>query len=145
MRCELKVILLTFVSNVFTKQMPGICSNDSKGNPLECCQNYIFDGKSCKECSPGTYGNNCTKDCPPQFYGRFCREKCSCCPCDKIFGCLKMTNSARWPSISISLAGSLAICFTFGMAIICILRKKTRPKTPGGMCCVNHGWLAELF
>lgn len=32
------------------------------------------------------------------------------------------SDSAHWPSISISLAGSLAICFTFGMAIICILR-----------------------
>lgn len=135
MRYEVKFILLTLISNVFTKQMPGICLNDSQGNPIECCQNYILDGKSCKECSPGTYGNNCTEDCPPKFYGRFCREKCSCSSCDKINGCLKMTNFVHWPTISISLAGSLAICFFFGVGIICILRNR-KPKTPEG-CFVS--------
>ncbi|XP_052706526.1 scavenger receptor class F member 2-like isoform X2 [Crassostrea angulata] len=123
MRYKLKVILLTLIAKVFTKQMPGICSNGSQGNPIQCCRNYILDGKSCKECSPGTFGYNCTEDCPPQFYGRFCREKCSCCPCDKINGCLKMTT------------GSLAICFSFGVAIICILRKR-KPNTPEG-CVVS--------
>lgn len=31
MRYEVKFILLTLISNVFTKQMPGICLNDSQG------------------------------------------------------------------------------------------------------------------
>lgn len=52
----------------------------------------IFIFNLCTECWPGTRGVQCAEDCAPGFFGRLCREECACDPCDRIKGCLDITQ-----------------------------------------------------
>uniref|UniRef100_K1P3W5 Multiple epidermal growth factor-like domains 6 n=1 Tax=Magallana gigas TaxID=29159 RepID=K1P3W5_MAGGI len=63
-----------------------------KKEPLECCPNYQIVGISCQECFAGFQGVNCAEVCAKGFYGRLCRERCSCDPCDKVYGCQNMSS-----------------------------------------------------
>lgn len=86
------ITLLKAITSFCVSQNPGICSNVSNGEPLDCCPNYQLVGTSCEECLAGSRGVDCAEDCPPGFYGRLCREECSCDPCDKVKGCKNMSS-----------------------------------------------------
>ncbi|XP_062568634.1 uncharacterized protein LOC134230800 [Saccostrea cucullata] len=130
-------IFLSCTRDVVSANAAGICSNDSIGEPLQCCQNYRQVGDVCEECWPGTYGWNC-HPCPSGFYGKFCRESCNqCASCDPVKGCATSNNSTaritnnntnqgtRWIAIAISVTGCFGVVFAALMCIYCIHIRKT--------------------
>ncbi|XP_022310083.2 uncharacterized protein LOC111115585 [Crassostrea virginica] len=136
-----KLIIFTLLYGLFKSEQIGICSNSSEGNPLKCCQHYRVVGNSCVECWPGTHGINCNQTCPSGFYGRFCAEVCPCYPCDIVMGCINITTNDSYSQLQMittesisatpqaidiglvtTLSVSLAICFTFSLALFCVFR-----------------------
>ncbi|XP_011445641.3 scavenger receptor class F member 1-like [Magallana gigas] len=139
------------MKSVEASQNPGICSNLSNREPLECCPNYRIVGTSCEECWPGSRGVHCAEDCAPGFYGRLCREECACDPCDKVKGCLDITqeyinnktmeqksSSTRLhlPTILTMSLGCFAICFIVCLTVGCICRFDQTTRTT---YVIQHG------
>ncbi|XP_056006311.1 multiple epidermal growth factor-like domains protein 10 [Ostrea edulis] len=140
MRCTYNLLLLlnglVVISDAQTVNL-GVCSKE--GEPLQCCRNYRPRGDSCEECSPGTFGKNCTEDCPDGFYGRFCIQVCDCSSCDKVSGCQpnstqtdakdidRITETAKQENSYIRgviIASSLRGSLTFIIIVIVIYRKQ---------------------
>ncbi|XP_052706527.1 uncharacterized protein LOC128181982 [Crassostrea angulata] len=138
----LQLTLLEAMTSISVSQNPGICSNVSDGEPLECCPNYRLVGSSCQECFAGSRGVNCAEDCAHGFYGRLCRERCSCDPCNKVYGCqnasigIKYSTTAEqdptryhWLSMLALSSGGFAICFILCLTIVCIFRWNMTTRT----------------
>uniref|UniRef100_A0A8W8IRP2 TNFR-Cys domain-containing protein n=1 Tax=Magallana gigas TaxID=29159 RepID=A0A8W8IRP2_MAGGI len=131
------IIIFLFIIYTST-EMTGVCSNVSDRSLLKCCPNYRLVGSSCEECWSGTIGINCKDNCPPNYYGRLCLEKCGCQPCDRVKGCLNLTdnsspaNSALWITLSV-LASCIVPCFIFCLRIFCILRQRMLTKKPSDL------------
>ncbi|XP_065925229.1 uncharacterized protein [Magallana gigas] len=131
----LHLTLIEAMTSISVSQNPGTCSNVSDGEPLECCPNYRLVGTSCKECFAGSRGVNCAEDCAKGFYGRLCRERCSCDPCDKVYGCQNMSKQDEgptryhWLSMLALSSGGFAICFILCLTIVCIFRWNMTTRT----------------
>uniref|UniRef100_A0A8W8IT25 Uncharacterized protein n=1 Tax=Magallana gigas TaxID=29159 RepID=A0A8W8IT25_MAGGI len=102
------------MNGIVVSQNPGICSNISNGEHLECCPNYRIVRSNCEECLPGSRGVDCAEACAPGFYGRLCRERCSCDPCDKVYGCQNVpkdyTHNRSAVMYSVGVSQSQGIC-----------------------------------
>ncbi|XP_048769999.2 platelet endothelial aggregation receptor 1-like [Ostrea edulis] len=62
-----------------------------------CCDGYIFDpaNATCKRCSPGYFGVNCSTQCPYPLYGHTCQSVCLCNmdACSPANGCLHVVTA----------------------------------------------------
>ncbi|XP_056006734.1 scavenger receptor class F member 2-like [Ostrea edulis] len=107
----------------------GICSTE----PLACCTGYRKEDGECKECGPGTYGENCSINCPEGWYGLFCKEKCRCFPCNYVNGCSSDTNLREgetdfinWKTVVVSTFASFSVCVVVGIMCYKLSRRPTK-------------------
>ncbi|XP_052706539.1 uncharacterized protein LOC128181993 [Crassostrea angulata] len=154
---EILLILLTNCYNTFSNQNPGVCDK----NGTKCCLNYyITTNKTCTECPPGLFGENCSNACPPGKFGRLCLQDCQSCrrSCDPVIGChengsygTSFFQSFEWIA-TFSVTGSIVFIAIFTascMACSCVKNKrkhswqpvkskkveKKSAKKPQGTCC----------
>ncbi|XP_078337193.1 uncharacterized protein LOC111134296 isoform X2 [Crassostrea virginica] len=74
----------------------GCCGfNDNNVTCIKCCNNYHMVENTCKECTVGSWGDNCTNVCPYPFFGDGCTNKCGCnkTMCNKEKGCLNLAEN----------------------------------------------------
>ncbi|XP_062608200.1 uncharacterized protein LOC134270036 isoform X2 [Saccostrea cucullata] len=66
----------------------GICGSLDNGMP-KCCTHYHLVNGTCRECTRGYFGSNCTP-CKYPAYGLSCRSTCECLEnlCNHKTGCL---------------------------------------------------------
>ncbi|XP_062608199.1 uncharacterized protein LOC134270036 isoform X1 [Saccostrea cucullata] len=71
----------------------GICGSLDNGMP-KCCTHYHLVNGTCRECTRGYFGSNCTP-CKYPAYGLSCRSTCECLEnlCNHKTGCLESEES----------------------------------------------------